>query len=506
MKNPVVLMSGESVKHKIGNPTNANANANAAAAGQQAAGTNSAPTGNNALAASNRSAASKRPIAASYSDGASQPKRAPIGNTIPIHAINQFQRGLSVKGRVTSKSAMKQWANDRGTGCLFSFDLQDETSEIRVTAFKEQAKRLYEIIQMGQVYIVSKPQVKTANRRFSTLPHEFELTVGDDTVVVPGDENDVSCPQMQYKFVPLNDITNSEPDSFVDVVAIVHRVNDVATIIQKATQKELKKRDIALVDDSQAEISLTLWSREAEEFAGQPGSGIILKKAKVSGFNGRSLNASVGCSIQLDPNHVASQRLKEWYEESKDNLQLTSLTMASSRDTPFKMLFQVIHEVTHSAQPVFANVRVTFMNLLKTSSYDACPADRCKKRIVDMNNGQFRCEKCNKDFDAPVKRFIQTVLIGDATGDLYISMFHEEFLKTMLIPEDQLSEICDQPERLEAHVAQSGCRQFIVKLKVFRDTYAEQTRTKATVLEINPVDPVVQSRRLIASIRTLTAP
>lgn len=502
MKTPVVLMAGEAVKHKIGNPTNA------AVAAQQAAVANSGsgPGANNALAASNRPAPTKRPIAATYSDGASQPKRGLIANTIPIHAINQFQRGLSVKGRVTSKSAMKQWANERGAGCLFSFDLQDETSEIRVTAFKDQAKQLHDIIQMGQVYIVSKPQVKQANRRFSTLPHEFEMVIADDTVVVPGDENDVTCPQMQYKFVPLNDITNSEPDSFVDVVAIVHRVNDVATIIQKATQKELKKRDVALVDDSQAEISLTLWGREAEEFAGVTGSAIILKKAKVSGYNGRSLNASVGCSIQLDPNHVASQRLKEWYEESKDNLQLTTLTTTTSRDTPYKMLFQVIHEVTHSEQPVFANVRVTFMNLLKTSSYDSCPTDRCKKRVMDMNNGSFRCEKCNKDIDTPVKRFIQTILIGDATGDLYISMFHEDFLKTMLIPEEKLTDICNEPERLEAHVAQSGCRQYVVKLKVFRETYAEQTRTKATVLEINPVDPVAQCRRMIANFRSLIAP
>lgn len=500
MKNPVVLMRGQDVKVKIGNPVNAGASA------PQSATPALNPVSHNTPAAGTRVAATAAKRPSGQSDGASLPKRPPITATIPIHAVNQFQRGLSVKGRVTAKTAMKQWANERGSGCLFSFDLQDETAEIRVTAFKEQAKQLHDVVQIGQVYLVSRPQVKQANKRWSTLPHDFELTVGDDTVVSPGDENDVSCPQMQYKFVPLRDIENAEPESFVDVVAIVHRVNDVATIIQKATQKELKKRDIALVDDSQAEIALTLWGRDAEEFAGTTGSALILKKAKISGFNGRSLNASIGCSVQLDPNHVAAQRLKEWYDESKSQLQLTSLTTSSMRETPFKLMFQLIHEVTHTNQPVFAQVRVTFVNLMKTNFYDACPTDRCKKRVVDMNNGSFRCEKCNKDFDTPVKRFIQNVQIADATGDLFISMFHEEFVKTMLIPDDKFDEITSDPERLEAHVAQSGCQQYIVKLKVYRETYQEQLRTKANVLEINPVEPATQCRRLISLFKALNAP
>lgn len=497
MKSPVVLMRGEQVKHKIGEPTSATAGANAA---------------NNSIALANVShntpvraaaaAPAKRPAGQSVA-GASAPKRA-TANVIPIHAVNQFQRGLSVKGRVTSKSAMKHWANERGTGSLFSFDLQDDTSEIRVTAFKEQAKLLFDTVQMGQVYIVSKPQVKQANKRFSTLPHEFELTVGDDTLVTAGDDNDLSCPQMQYRFVPLREIQNAEPDSFVDIVAVVHRVGDVVTIIQKATQKELKKRDVTLVDDSQAEIVLTLWAREAEDFAAEVGTSLILKKGKVSGFNGRSLNASVGCSMQLNPVHPEAGRQKDWYEATKNDLQLLSLTNNSARETPFRLLFQVIQEVMTSTQPVFTNVRATLVHLMKTSSYDACPTDKCKKRVVDMNNGVFRCEKCNKDFDKAQKRFLQSVLVGDATGDLFLSLFHEEFLKLLEVEDEELKAMDESG--VESRLAQTGCRQYVLKLKVFRDSYNEKVRTKATVLELKPVDNNVESRRLLSNFRALTSP
>lgn len=28
-----------------------------------------------------------------------------------------------------------------------------------------------------------------------------------------------------------------------------------------------------------------------------------------------------------------------------------------------------------------------------------CPEDRCGKKVVDENNGTYRCEKCNKTYD-----------------------------------------------------------------------------------------------------------
>lgn len=28
-----------------------------------------------------------------------------------------------------------------------------------------------------------------------------------------------------------------------------------------------------------------------------------------------------------------------------------------------------------------------------------CPEERCGKKVVDENNGTYRCEKCNKTYD-----------------------------------------------------------------------------------------------------------
>ena len=48
----------------------------------------------------------------------------------------------------------------------------------------------------------------------------------------------------------------------LDVCGVVHNVGDCTTIIAKATQKELTKRDVELVDDTNMSIRLTVWGDE----------------------------------------------------------------------------------------------------------------------------------------------------------------------------------------------------------------------------------------------------
>jgi replication factor A1 len=49
---------------------------------------------------------------------------------------------------------------------------------------------------------------------------------------------------------------------FADIIGVVKTVNEVTTIIGKASQKEVKKREINLVDDSRVQVRLTLWGDE----------------------------------------------------------------------------------------------------------------------------------------------------------------------------------------------------------------------------------------------------
>lgn len=68
--------------------------------------------------------------------------------THPISSLSPYQNKWVIKARVTSKSSIRTWKNAKGEGKLFSMDLIDESGEIRVTAFKEQCDRFYDMIEV----------------------------------------------------------------------------------------------------------------------------------------------------------------------------------------------------------------------------------------------------------------------------------------------------------------------------------------------------------------------
>ena len=47
-----------------------------------------------------------------------------------------------------------------------------------------------------------------------------------------------------------------------DVLAVVKHTAELSTITTRATNKEVKKRDLDLVDQSQVQIRLTIWGQE----------------------------------------------------------------------------------------------------------------------------------------------------------------------------------------------------------------------------------------------------
>lgn len=68
-----------------------------------------------------------------------------------ITSLNPYQNRWTIKARVSSRSDLKTYQNQRGTGQLFNFDLIDETGEIRVCCFNDVAKRFSDMIQTGMV-------------------------------------------------------------------------------------------------------------------------------------------------------------------------------------------------------------------------------------------------------------------------------------------------------------------------------------------------------------------
>lgn len=68
---------------------------------------------------------------------------------------------------------------------------------------------------MNKVYLISKCALKPANKKFSSLSHDFEMSFTRETVIVPCEEEDESIPAISYNFIPLNKIPEKEPNTIV---------------------------------------------------------------------------------------------------------------------------------------------------------------------------------------------------------------------------------------------------------------------------------------------------
>ncbi len=124
------------------------------------------------------------------------------------------------------------------------------------------------------------------------------MTFRDSTEVLPCTEETTAIPTLQFSFVKIGDLSDVAKDSLVDVIGICRSAGDVTTITTRA-QKELTKRDVVLVDNSNTEVGLTLWGSKAETFDASDNPVVCIKNAKVSDFNGVSLSTLSSSVVQV---------------------------------------------------------------------------------------------------------------------------------------------------------------------------------------------------------------
>lgn len=101
----------------------------------------------------------------------------------PIEGLSPYTNAWTIKARVTQKTDIKTWSNQRGEGKLFSVTFMDESGEIRATGFNAVVDALYDKLEEGKVYLVSKARVNLAKKKFNHVANEYELNLEKNTEV-----------------------------------------------------------------------------------------------------------------------------------------------------------------------------------------------------------------------------------------------------------------------------------------------------------------------------------
>lgn len=406
-------------------------------------------------------------------------------NIYPIEALSPYAHKWTIKARVTNKSEVKTWHKQSGEGKLFSVNLLDESGEIKATAFNDQCDLLYDVFQEGAVYYISSPcRVNMAKKQFSNLPNDYELTFERDTLVEKADDQE-NVPQVRFNFTTIGDLQSVEKDTTIDIIGVLKEVAVVTEITSKSTSKPYNKRELTLVDDSGFSVRLTIWGKTALDFDAQPESIVAFKGAKVSDFGGRSLSLLSSGSMTIDPDIQEAHKLKGWYDsQGRSNNFASHSAMASAgaaggRQDPIKSIAQVREEnLGMSENNDYFSIKATIVYIKQDNvAYPACLNADCNKKVTDMGDGTWRCEKCDQSHPKPEYRYIMSLNVNDHTGQLWLSCFDDVGRMIMGLSADQLIAMKEEDDAAATRAFEdANCKTMTFKVRAKMDSFQDQQR------------------------------
>lgn len=424
----------------------------------------------------------------------------------PIDSITPFLNGKWwIKARVTDKSDIRTWNKPTSQGKLFSFTLVDQSAAIRATVFQEVVDQLFPMLQPGNVYYFSGGQVKTANRKFSNVNNDYELTFDKTTQVVPArnDAESMSIPIQRYNFVPIRILQQREVGSLVDVLAVVLQTAELSSIVQKSTGKELTKRAVKVADTSAA-IELTLWDESAKNWNIPAGSVVAFRQCRTGSFDGVTLGTTQQTTFDLNPNIPDTKKLSDWFVATGGS-DVSSLSNQGTRGADkgdfenFKgrRFFEDIQteHLGRGLKPDYIDVRCTPV-YLKTDNqwYDACPT--CNKKVVVMgpNGNQFKCEKCDRVVE-PLQRYLVSLQASDNVQQIWLTMFNDSAEEFLGITAVELKKRMEADPTYITKLAQSRLHRPLllrIRVKEERSGADADDRTRCTVTKVTELLPMLE--------------
>ena len=213
----------------------------------------------------------------------------------------------------------------------------------------------------------------------------------------------------------------------LDIIGVVRSFGEITSFVAKTTNKELKKREIHVADNSNCSIAVTLWGKQAEDFDGAEFPVVLIKGAKISDYNGRTMSVLASSTFLLNPDIPEAHTLRGWYDQGGCNgVNDLSTGGASSgaaaglTQTNWKTLEQVREEQLGFGEKAdyFSTISTVTFARKENSMYMACTSENCNKKVIDQNNGLYRCEKCGKDINEFNWRLILSVSIWQVLARL----------------------------------------------------------------------------------------
>ncbi|THH19467.1 hypothetical protein EW146_g1696 [Bondarzewia mesenterica] len=428
----------------------------------------------------------------------------------PIEGLSPYQNNWKIRARVTQKSDVRTYSNQRGEGKFFNVTFMDDSGEIKATGFNAVVDELYDKLHEDKVYYISKARVNLSKKKFSSVSNEYELSLERSTEIEECLDT-ANLPVVKYNFVELSGLKDLAKDSICDVIGIVKDVGELGEINTK-TNRTIQKRDLTLVDRSGFSVRLTLWGKQAEQFQADQPRVVAFKGVKVGDFGGVSLSMFSSSTMSVSPDIPEAHLLRGWYDDVGAATSFTSQSSAgpsAAGATINRNEMRTISDVKESqlgmtADKVdFFSLRATIMHIKSDNiSYPACPTAECNKKVIEGHDG-WRCEKCDRSFEKPEHRYIMSMAVADYTGQAWLQGFNDVGLAVFGMPANDLHEIKERDDtQYNSIMLKSTCHMFNFACRAKQDTFNDQTRVRYGISRIQPVDYAAEARAYVDLLRS----
>ena len=157
-----------------------------------------------------------------------------------------------------------------------------------------------------------------------------------------------------------------------------------------------------------------------------------------------------------------------------------SLGAAGGRKDPNKTILEIKEEnLGMSENPDYFSCKATIIYVKQDSvSYPACLKSDCNKKVVEVDPGQWRCEKCDVTHPRPEHRYIMSVNVSDHTGQIWLSCFDDVGRQIMGMSADDLMKLKDDglSEAVSDAFQEAICKTWIFKCRAKMDNFQDQQR------------------------------
>ncbi|CAF1219523.1 unnamed protein product [Rotaria sordida] len=430
----------------------------------------------------------------------------PDTNICPIEMITPYLNGIwKIRARCIAKSPIRPLP-------VCHFDFVDASGEIRLTAFRDECNRFHPMIEIDKIYDILGVRVKTADKRFNNLRHNYELTLTPGSIVRLVDDTTINTniPDIHYEFIPLRDISKYSSESFIDVIGIVDTCSGIIPFTNRTSNKDSVRREVTLLDEDTS-ISITLWDEQANDFDEELAENktvVAFRGIRVAIFNNKySLSGHRNMIIKINPDISQAKHLRIWYDAGGrlTNNRIITTTDRATREDPWKTIAQIENEhLGRQGRPDYVMIKAICMHIANDRVvYTSCPTNDCFRKVNKLSSGLYHCDKCREDFNECHWNYMLRAELVDSTGVIWVSFFQQQAKELMgNITAEQFAQAKNNNDEIlmQTYLNKNTFREKYFRLRINQETFNDVTTVKISCMSISDIDFSEYGRRLIDNI------